>query len=101
MACSTSADENPPRPSNIKHQTSDLRPLVLLPINKIGKRALHFLEHPSRFILRPMKSILDTPFDAAEGAAFLVGVVVGFHVFHGRAGKHPFCASDCAAGRAD
>src|SRR5205823_13413417 len=80
---------------------STIKPLVLLPINEIGKRTLHSLEHSSCFFLRPMEGMLDLRFDAANDSPFISLVVVGFNVFHGRAGKHPFCASDRAACRAD
>src|SRR5437660_12294217 len=85
----------------LAHQTSNIKPLVLLPINEIRKRALHSLEHASRFFLRPMEGMLNPCFDAANDPLFISPVVVGFHVFHGRSAKHPFCSRDCAAGRAD
>src|SRR5437773_3505464 len=81
--------------------TSPIKSPVLLPINEIGKRTLHSFEHAPRFVLRPAEGILDPCFDAANDPPFTLLVVVGFHVFHGRAGKHPLCAPDRAAVRAD
>src|SRR5437870_13380104 len=85
----------------LAHQTSNIKPLVLLPINEIRKRALHSLEHASRFFLRPMEGMLNPCFDAANDPLFISPVVVGFHVFHVRSGNLLFFARVCAAGRAD
>src|SRR5437667_10869747 len=70
-------------------------------VNEIGKRALHPLKHASRFLLCPVKSILDTSFNATERAVFLVAVVIVFHIFHRRAGKHSFGSLHRAAHRSD
>src|SRR5262249_34444337 len=74
---------------------------LLLPVNEIGKRLLHPLKHVSRFILRPMESMLDLPFDGAEGAVFLVAIAIVLHVLHGCTGKRPFRSPDGASSRAD
>src|SRR5206468_1956143 len=75
--------------------------VLLLPVDEIGKRAPHSLEHASRFLLCPMKRVLDLPFDAAERAAFLVGVIIVLYIFHRRTSKHPFSSLHRAPSRAD
>src|SRR5436190_13048579 len=84
------------RPSNLnsKHR-------ALLPVDKIGKRAFHSLKRASRFFLGSMEGVRDPRFDAANNAAFIFSVIIVFHVFHARTGKHSFCAPDSAASRPD
>src|SRR4029453_5321756 len=62
-------------------------------VDEISKGPLHPLKHVSRFLLCPVKSILDTPFDASERAVLLVRVIrviIILHIFHRRAGNLPF-----------
>src|SRR5205085_10675400 len=76
--------------------------VVFLPaVDEIGKRAPDPLKHVSRFLLCPVKSILDAPFDAPERAASLVTIIIVLYIFYGRAGKHSFCLLHRAAHRSD
>src|SRR5213592_145694 len=50
--------------------------VLLLTVNKIRKRALHSLEHPSRFLLCSMKSMLDPYLDVADDAGSFSLVVI-------------------------
>src|SRR5437762_9741280 len=84
------------RPSNFNSEHR-----ALLPVDKIGKRAFHSLKRVSRFFLGPMEGVRDPRFDAANNSAFIFSVIIVFHVFHARTGKHSFCAPDSAASRPD
>ena len=75
---------------------------VFLPsVDEISKRVLNPLEHVPRFLLCPVKGILDTLFDTAERTASFSLVVIVFYVLHGRTREHSFGSLHSAASRAD
>src|SRR4029077_1616379 len=75
--------------------------VALLPVNKIGKRPLHFLEHSAGFFLCSVETVLDRSFRALDDARYLSLIVVAFDVLHGGAGKHPLRSHHRASRPAD
>src|SRR5207249_2053949 len=75
--------------------------VLLLPVDEIGKRAFHSLEHASRFILCLVKRVLDFLFHVVYDAASFSSIVIVLDILHGRAGKHSFGSLHGAASRTD
>src|SRR5262245_53840056 len=65
---------------------------LLLPVNEIGKRLLHPLEHSAGFFLRSIETVLDRTFRAPDNAGSFSAslLIVAFDVLHGGPGKHAF-----------
>src|SRR5438445_9139558 len=73
---------------------------LLLPINEIGKRTSHSVEHASCFVLSSLECALDPSLNIANHSRSLSVIVIVLDVLHGRAGKHSFASLHGAARRA-
>src|ERR1700730_848391 len=73
-------------------------------VDKISEGTAHPIEHAASFVLRATERVSYPRFGIADDAAFipvLFHVLLGFDVFHRRAGEHSFRARHLAPVRRD